>query len=162
PADPKKFHKEPGYSPYAGRRYPERAYFGDEHQHTAWSADAGMSGTTVGPEDALRFARGEQITSTTGQPVRLGRALDWIAITDHSDGIGVIDLVRQGDPEMMADATVKRWHDMMTKSPEDAQAAMMEAIAAQSNEKLPPIMMDPKFAKSTWLKNTAIMEKYNE
>src|SRR5262245_16722841 len=24
PADPNKFYKEPGYSPYAGRRYPER------------------------------------------------------------------------------------------------------------------------------------------
>ena len=29
PADPAKFHKEPGYSPYAGRRYPDRPYFGD-------------------------------------------------------------------------------------------------------------------------------------
>src|SRR6185436_5742154 len=38
PADPSKFYKEPGYSPYAGRRYPERPYFGDEHVHTAWSA----------------------------------------------------------------------------------------------------------------------------
>ena len=39
--DPAKFHKEPGYSPYAGRRYPERPYFGDQHVHTSWSADAG-------------------------------------------------------------------------------------------------------------------------
>ena len=37
PADPSKFNKTPGYSPYAGRNYPERAYFGDEHVHTAWS-----------------------------------------------------------------------------------------------------------------------------
>ena len=44
PADPSKFHKEPGYSPYAGRNYPERPYFGDEHVHTAWSADAGGVG----------------------------------------------------------------------------------------------------------------------
>ena len=44
PADPAKFHKEPGYSPYAGRRYPERPYFGDEHVHTAWSVDAGGIG----------------------------------------------------------------------------------------------------------------------
>jgi len=162
PADPAKFHKEPGYSPYAGRKYPDRAYFGDEHVHTAWSGDAGLSGTTVGPEDAVRFARGEQVTSTTGQPARLGRPLDWIAVTDHSDGMGTIDLIRNGDPEMMKDPTIKRWHDMMHKSPQDSQAAMMEAIAAQSNKKVPPLMMDQKFAKSVWLKNTAIMEKYNE
>jgi hypothetical protein len=69
PADPAKFHKEPGYSPYAGRRYPERPYFGDEHVHTAWSVDAGGSGATLGPEEATRFARGEEVTSTSGQPV---------------------------------------------------------------------------------------------
>ena len=162
PADPTKFHKEPGYSPYAGRRYPDRAYFGDEHVHTAWSADAGMGGTTLGPEDALRFARGEQVTSTSGQPARLGKPLDWIAVTDHSDAMGTIDLIRNGDSEMMADPMLKRWHDMMAKSAKDAQAAMMEAIAAQSNGKLPPPLTDPKFAKRMWVKNTSIMEKYNE
>src|SRR5204863_571741 len=57
PVDPATFHKEPGYSPYAGRRYPTRAYFGDEHVHTAWSVDAGGSGATLGPEEATRFAR---------------------------------------------------------------------------------------------------------
>jgi hypothetical protein len=139
PADPKKFHKEPGYSPYAGRRYPDRAYFGDEHVHTAWSGDAGMGGTAVGPEDALRFARGEQVTSTSGQPTRLGRPLDWVAITDHSDGMGTIDLIRQGEPEMMSDATLKRWHDLLVKGGEGASTAMMELVAAQSNKKLPPL-----------------------
>jgi hypothetical protein len=162
PADPATFHKEPGYSPYAGRKYPERAYFGDEHLHTAWSADAGGGGTTVGPEDAVRFARGEQIVSTSGQPMKLGRPLDWIAVTDHSDGMGTIDLLRNGDPEMMADPTLKRWHDMMAQSPEGAQSAMIELIAAQSNKKLPKLIMDPKFARNVWLKNTEIMEKYNE
>jgi hypothetical protein len=61
PADPGKFNKTPGYSPYAGRNYPERVYFGDEHVHTAWSADGGGGGTTLGPEEALRFARGEEV-----------------------------------------------------------------------------------------------------
>src|SRR4029453_10597984 len=45
PADPTMFYKTPGYSPYAGRNYPERPYFGDEHVHTAWSVDAGGPGT---------------------------------------------------------------------------------------------------------------------
>ena len=38
----------------------------------------------------------------------------------------------------------------------------MELINAQATKKLPPLVMDPKFAKSVWLKNTAIAEKYNE
>jgi hypothetical protein len=162
PADTTKFHKAPGYSPYAGRHYPTRPLFGDEHVHTGWSGDAGMSGTTLGPEDAFRFARGEEVVSTSGQPAQLSRPLDWMAITDHSDGMGVINLIREGDPEMMSDPTLKRWHDMMNKGGESASAAMMELIAAQSNKKLPPLIMDPRFAKSAWERTTAIAEKYNE
>ena len=48
------------------------------------------------------FARGEQVVSTSGQPVRLGQPLDWVAITDHSDGMGVITEIKSGNPEMMA------------------------------------------------------------
>ena len=162
PADPSKFHKEPGYSPYAGRNYPDRPYFGDQHVHTGWSADAGGSGTTLGPEEATRFARGEQVISTSGQPVRLGTPLDWVVISDHSDGMGVIAEIKGGNAEMMTDSTIKRWHDMFAASPTEALKATMELINAQSNKKLPPLVMDPKFAKSVWLKNTAIAEKYNE
>ena len=87
PASLAKLFKKPGYSPYAGRNYPTRVFFGDEHVHTAWSADAGMSGATLTPEDAVRFARGEEVVSNTGQPVKLSRPLDWVAVTDHSDGM---------------------------------------------------------------------------
>ena len=162
PADPSKFNKTPGYSPYAGRKYPERVYFGDEHVHTAWSVDAGGTGTTLGPEEAVRFARGEEVISTSGQPVKLGKALDWIAITDHSDGMGVITEIKAGNAEMMQDATIKRWHDLFAKGGPDAKSAVMELVAAQSTKKLPPLIMDPKFAKAVWDKNIAIQEKYNE
>jgi len=35
---------KPPYSPYAGRNYPTRPYFGDQHLHTAFSMDAGAFG----------------------------------------------------------------------------------------------------------------------
>src|SRR6478609_7732960 len=161
PADPAKFHKEPGYSPYAGRNYPERPYFGDEHVHTAWSVDAGGSGATLGPEEATRFARGEEVTSTSGQPVRLGQPLDWVAITDHSDMMGMITEIKSGNPEMMADPTIKRWRDMFNGGPVEAKKAVMELVAAQANKKL-PAATDTRFAKSVWAKTTSIAEKYNE
>ena len=161
-ADPATFHKVAGYSPYAGRRYPERPLFGDQHVHTSWSGDAGMGGTTLGPEEALRFARGEEVVSTSGQPVRLSRPLDWIAVTDHSDGMGTIAMIRDGNAEMMTDPTLKRWHDLMAKGGADAQAAMLELIAAQTQKKLPKLIMDPRFAKTTWERNNDFAEKYNE
>jgi len=162
PPDPTKLYKDPGYSPYASKHYPARPYFGDEHVHTGWSADAGMSGATLTPEDAVRFARGDQVTSSSGQPVKLGRPLDWVAITDHSDGMGVISELRAGNPELMADPVQKRWHDMMLAGGEEAKKATGELIAAQANKQLPAALMDPKFAKAVWERNTAIMDKYNE
>src|SRR4051794_22224786 len=137
PADPTKFYKTPGYSPYAGRNYPERPYFGDEHVHTSWSVDAGGSSATLGPEEATRFARGEEVVATSGQPVKLGQPLDWVAITDHSDMMGMITEIKAGNPEMIADATIKKWHDMFNGGPVEAKKGVMELVAAQATRKLP-------------------------
>ena len=40
--------------------------------------------------EAYRFARGEEVVSSTGQAVRLSRPLDWLVIADHSDGMGMV------------------------------------------------------------------------
>ena len=52
-----KVFKKPGYSPYAGRNYPTRVFWGDTHLHTALSLDAAAGGCNVGPDGAFRFAR---------------------------------------------------------------------------------------------------------
>jgi len=39
------------------------------------------------------------VLSSTGQPVRLSRALDWIVLADHSDGMGMIGDIIKGKPE---------------------------------------------------------------
>jgi hypothetical protein len=158
----KPFRKAEVYSPYAGWNYPMRPLWGDSHVHTGWSADAGAFGATLGPEQALRFARGEEVTSSTGQPVKLDRPLDWIVVTDHSDGMGTIQEIRAGNPELMADPTLKRWHDMMAKSRDAGVLAAQEMIKAQSTKSLPAAIMDPKFAGTVWTRNTEIMERFNE
>jgi len=139
-----------------------RVFWGDEHVHTGWSADAGLGGTTLGPEDAVRYARGETVKASNGEPVQLRRALDWVAVTDHSDGMGTINEMQAGNAEMLADPTVKRWHDMMARGGKDADAASREAINAQATQKLPKVLMDPKWTVSAWEKTVDIMESYNE
>ena len=149
-----------GYSPYAGRNYPTRVFWGDEHVHTGWSVDAGAFGATLGPEEALRFARGEQVMSSLGEPAKLSRPLDWAAITDHSDAAGTIFEIRDGNPNLMTDPLLKKWHDMMV-SGRGVEAAS-EMISAHSNNRVPAGLKDPRLALSVWKKNTSIMEKYNE
>src|SRR5580765_5381551 len=154
--------QETGYLPDPNRRYPERVLWGDEHVHTGWSVDAGLAGATLTPEDAVRFARGETVKSNSGQNAKLQRPLDWIAVTDHSDAMGTVGELRGGNPEMMADPTVKRWHDMMGQSVAQATAATLELVRAQATRKMPGVLMDEKWVASAWQKTVDIMEKYNE
>ena len=86
------------YSPYADRAFPTNVYFGDEHVHTAVSGDAAGAGTTLGPRDAYRYARGEQVTTNTGQQAKMRQPLDFFMITDHSDAMGAIGDIIAGAP----------------------------------------------------------------
>ena len=56
------------YSPYAQRNFPSRVFWGETHLHTGVSLDAGLFGNILGHEDAYRFARGEEIKSSSGLP----------------------------------------------------------------------------------------------
>jgi hypothetical protein len=142
--------------------YAEDVYWGDQHVHTSWSGDAAAAGTIVGPEQTWRFARGESIKSNTGQDAKLERAYDWLAISDHSDGMGVVSKIQEGNPEMMADPKVKAWHDAMAQGGDASFAAAREIINAQASKTLPDIMMDPKWGLSVWKENVDLAEKYNE
>ena len=128
--------------------HPQRVYWGDQHVHTGWSADAGLAGTRLTPEDAVRFARGEAVKTNTGQTAQLHRAMDWIAVTDHSDGMGTIDQIMAANPEMMADPTVKRWHDMMAEGEKAGLEAKKEAVSMQAEKSLPKVLMEQKWKVS--------------
>ncbi len=117
------FAKEPGYSPYAGRHFPNLPLFGDTHLHTSFSMDAGAFGARLSPSDAYAFARGEEVTASSGQRVRLSRPLDFLVVADHSDGMGFFPLIFQGDPLIMADPQGRRWNQMVHAG-QGAQAAM--------------------------------------
>ena len=92
--------------------------------------DAGVAGATLSPEDALRFARGEEVVASSGQPVKLSRPLDWLVVSDHSDGVGIIAEIRGKNPELMSDPVLARWADMMSKGSKEAQKATVELVAA--------------------------------
>ena len=88
------------YSPYAGRKFPTRVYWGESHLHTNQSLDAVGFGVRIGPEEALRFARGEEVTASHGEPAKLSRPLDWLVIADHSEGMGAMTEVLAGKREV--------------------------------------------------------------
>ena len=119
----KAFPAKAPYSPYAGRNFPSRPYFGDTHLHTSFSMDAGAFGARLGPREAFRFARGEELTASSGQPVKLSRPLDFLVVADHSDGFGFFPLILAGDPAIMADPQGRRWNEMINGG-KGAEAAL--------------------------------------
>jgi len=125
------------YSPYAQRNFPDRPLWGDTHLHTAISFDAGAFGARLLPPDAYRFAKGEEVVSSTGQPVRLSRPLDFLVVADHSDNMGFFPNLQAGAPYVMASEKGRRWNKMVNAGGQDGVKAAGELIAAFSQDKFP-------------------------
>jgi hypothetical protein len=142
---------KPPYSPYAGRAFSTRPLFGDTHLHTALSLDAGASGTRLTPRDAYRFARGEEVVSSTGQRVKLSRPLDFLVVTDHTDNMGLVTDLFAGKPEILADPKGRAWYDMILSG--KAVEAATELIGASAEGKLPRALTyspDTAAYRSVW------------
>jgi hypothetical protein len=154
------------YSPYLeGDHTPAaddgmRPYFGDTHLHTAYSADAGMVGANLGPEDAYRFARGEEVKSNSGLRVRLQRPLDFLVIADHAENLGLAPMIAESNPAVLNNPWGKQVHDLV-KSGKGPDAFNMW-IAAMSALKDPFKGQEEAMAKPAWQRLTAAAEKYND
>ncbi|MEY4055029.1 MAG: hypothetical protein RL519_364, partial [Pseudomonadota bacterium] len=146
--------------------YPEKVLWGDTHVHTANSVDAFGFGVRLTPEDALRFARGEEVTSTTGVKAKLPRPLDFMVITDHAEGLGATKALYDAPRMLITDPRMRRWYDMMHEGPEGSQRAMAELLDARGRNDLPAAMLNQADAaertKSVWKSNMETIEEYNE
>lgn len=139
------------YSPYVDQDYPEHVYFGDTHLHTSFSFDAGAAGCRLGPKDAYRFAKGEQVMASSGQPIKLSRPLDFLVVADHSDNMGFFTDFLAGKPELLADPQGKKWYDMMQAG--QGHQVAVEIVFTFSQGKFPKALTyypgTPGF-QSTW------------
>ncbi|MGI9357573.1 MAG: DUF3604 domain-containing protein, partial [Rhizobiaceae bacterium] len=155
------------YSPYANRGFPSNVYWGDTHLHTGLSPDAGLFGNTTGPDEAYRFARGEQVTASSGQPARLARPLDWLVLTEHSDAMGLISDIFAGAPAVIATEQGARWNKALSTGGEEAAAAALDLIANFSQGTIEPALVSnympgAPIYNSIWQSIVDAAERYNE
>ena len=155
---------EPGpnlqYSPNVNQNFPDRVLWGETHIHTALSADAGLMGVTLGPDDMFRYARGEVVTINTGLQVRLDRPLDWYAITDHAEYLGLADQIRDSNPALLATPTGKKWYDMSKQGPEKAKDAAWEVFTSIAHDK--DEINQPQLKAHAWAEAYEAAERYNQ
>jgi len=159
------FPEQKHYSPYAGRNFPTEVFWGDTHLHTGMSMDAGAFGSRLAPEDAYRFALGEELTSSTGLRVKLGRPLDFLVVADHSDNMGFFPRLYAGDPDMLADPTGRRWYDMVREGGRKGVEAATEIIIAFSKGEFPEALESFPGSvayESAWEETIEAAEKYND
>jgi Protein of unknown function (DUF3604) len=151
--------QEKRFSPYAARSYPTRPLWGDQHLHTETSVDAGTM-CRLSQEDAYRFARGEEVTSTTGFRARLSRPLDWLVIADHAAMYGLMPQLLAGDPNLLAIKEAKAWYDVLiTGDKVKMFSTAMEIVGALSKPD-PPFKAD-KLVRDAWHEYTALADRYN-
>ena len=147
------------YSPYLARGFPDRVYFGDTHLHTSYSTDAGLFGTRLGPDEAYRFARGEEVTSNTGLRVRLQRPLDFLVITDHAENLGLANMIAESNPELLRTSFGKTVYDLVKSGRGgDAYNAWGQAMT----ERIDPLKGNEVLTRSMWERLTSAAETYND
>ncbi|MEP4146010.1 MAG: DUF3604 domain-containing protein [Halioglobus sp.] len=75
--------------------------WGDTHLHTANSPDAFMAGNrTAGPDVAYRYAKGEPVIHPyAGNRVQINEPLDFLAVADHAEYLGIFPEVMSGRAE---------------------------------------------------------------
>lgn len=155
--------KKVTYSPYPAKTFPNRVYFGDTHLHTAYSTDAGMVGANLGPEEAYRFARGEEVKSNSGLPAKLQRPLDFLVISDHAENLGLAPMIAESDAGLLKSEWGKTVHDLVKiGTVEKAGEAFNMWIAAMTERKDPFKGQEQAMAAPVWKRMTAAAEKYNE
>ena len=145
--------------------FPDRPYWGDTHLHTDISVDAFGFGVRLGPEEALKFARGDRVTATTGTEAQLDRPLDFLVIADHSDAMGATRRLYDAPRMLVRDPTLRRWYDMMHEGPEQSQRAVAELITAAANNAIPAALRDPErqaqATRELWDGHIALLDRYN-
>jgi hypothetical protein len=134
------------------------AYFGDLHLHSSFSMDAFAMNTRTTPEEAFRYAKGETV-EYFGVPQKRLAPLDFLALTDHSEYLGVVpQTIDPKGPFAKTD-----WFTMMTSNDPNVAAEAFKKLIGSTVTNTPlPEFSDPAMLHTAWAMYAAVAEKYND
>ncbi len=133
------------------------AFFGDLHLHTGLSFDAAASGTQTSLDDAYRYALGEPV-QYLGRTVTRNRPLDFLAITDHSEYLGVA--LDAADPDGSFAGT--EWPARLAAVAEDTLGYMGIFSASAFRGTAPPVaeFIAPSLIRGNWQRVIDAAERF--
>lgn len=139
---------------------PTQVYFGDTHLHTDLSMDAGAFGNRIGMDEAYQFARGDEVTSTTGIKTKLSKPLDFLVVADHSDGMGFFPDLMAGKAHVMQYEESKKWKKLIDEG--KGGDAAVDIIKTFSQGQFPFKTNDVEMMTPVWKNVVDAAEKYND
>jgi len=148
------------YSPHVGRAVPDQVFFGDTHLHTTSSPDAFLFGVQLGPNEAFRFAKGEQVTSTHGLPVQLIEPLDFLVVSDHMEYLGLMPRLFGGDERVLATDYGRELYDLANASEDGFYKAAMILIRDLSMNQRK--MRVPELEEQVWRQVAETADRHDQ
>ncbi len=140
---------------------PDDVYWGDLHVHSNLSFDSNSFGNqNLGPEAAYRFARGEEVQTSSGQMAKLSRPLDFLMVADHAEYLGFLTGIQDGSQEALSSALGKRWQGYLRES-EGMGPIMNEYVAMVTGAK-PQEVPSQAFTETVWKYVVDVAERYNQ
>ena len=141
---------------------PEALLWGDTHLHTMLSADANILGNLAfTPELAYRFAKGQAVTTSTGQQAQLDRPLDFLVVADHAEYFGVVPALRAEKLGVHpVGARGRDWISRFLTAQGDARPEALELVRTFSSGK--PLMTSESKRIDTWQSTVAASDAANE
>ncbi|MEE9381605.1 MAG: DUF3604 domain-containing protein, partial [Hyphomonadaceae bacterium] len=137
-----------------------RAFFGDLHVHTANSFDAYIFNVRASPDDAYHFAKGEAIQHGAGYDIQLaGPPLDFLAVTDHGEYLGVVPAMNDPDQALSQTQTAR---DIFGGESEDPRVSFLQVgYTVVSGEEIEEIY-DRELIDTVWADTIAAAERHNQ
>lgn len=136
-------------------------YFGQMHLHTSWSFDAYVNHERLGPEYAYRHATGELIKLPTGEEVQLQIPLDFLAITDHAEYLGVLRQMEDHRNPVSTHPLAKKINSRNADTANMAFAYLLaSSIQKDGSAKPDPILNDSVLRFANWTEMVGLANRY--
>lgn len=136
----------------------KNCYFGDLHLHTSLSPDANFFGATSLPENSYQYAMGEEVTYM-GQKIKRNAPLDFLAVTDHSEYLGVVAALKDPNGQFVGTDLYKLY---TSKDQKDVAKSFNDMAADFATNKPRAEMNNEAVIKSAWQHTIDAANKYNK
>lgn len=149
------------YAPHALEDPLPQLLWGDLHVHSSFSFDANSAGNVkLEPADAYRYARGEAVVANSGMTARLEQPLDFLVVSDHSEYMGVLPAVREGDAGML-DPGLRELHALVNEAP-DGGFGTVAQLGDRIADGPAPLAEAPQLAAPMWRRITQQADAAND